>query len=65
MNNAETLLGVVVDVCTRSFLLVSDQGNDKKVYCDSVEEFTNVLNFVNSQLPEDQIEYADLAISKK
>ena len=58
----ESILGIVIDVCTRSFLLLSDEGNEKMVNCDTVQEFMNVLEVVTSNLNEDQIEYADLAI---
>jgi hypothetical protein len=58
----ESVLGIVIDVCTRSFLLLSDEGNEKMVNCDTVQEFMNVLEVVTSNLNEDQIEYADLAI---
>jgi len=60
--NTECLLGVVIDVCTRSVLLVSDQGNEKVVTCDTIEEFMNVTNFITDNLTSDQIEYADLAV---
>ena len=58
----ESVLGIVIDVCTRSFLLRSDEGNEKMVNCDTVQEFMNVLEVVTANLSEDQIEYADLAI---
>ena len=58
----ETVLGIVIDVCTRSFLLISDQGSERLVECDTVQEFMNVLDVVTSQLDPEQIEYADLAI---
>ena len=58
----ESVLGIVIDVCTRSFLLISDEGNEKEVQCDTVQEFMNVLEVVTANLDEDQIEYADLAI---
>jgi len=58
----ETVQGIVIDVCTRSFLLLSDQGNEKMVECETVQEFMNVLEVVTANLSEDQIEYADLAI---
>ena len=54
--------GVVIDVCTRSFLLLSDQGDERFIECDTVQQFMNVLEVCTSQLEEDQIEYADLAI---
>ena len=58
----ESVLGIVIDVCTRSFLLLSDEGNEKMVECDTVQEFMNVLEVVTANLSEDQIEYADLAV---
>lgn len=61
----ETVQGIVIDVCTRTFLLLSDQGNEKMVECDTVEEFMNVLDVVTSNLNPEQIEYADLAVYGK
>ena len=58
----ESVLGIVIDVCTRSFLLISDEGNEKMVECETVNEFMNVLEVVTANLDEDQIEYADLAV---
>jgi hypothetical protein len=60
----ESVLGIVIDVCTRSFLLISDEGNEKLVECDTVQEFMNVLEVVTANLEPDQIEYADLAIAE-
>ena len=60
--NETYVQGVVIDVCTRSFLLLSDKGDEKWVNCDSSEEFINVLEVCTSHLNDDQIEYADLAI---
>lgn len=58
----ETVKGIVIDVCTKSFLLLSDQGTTKEVNCDTTEEFMNVLEVVTSNLEPDQIEYADIAV---
>jgi hypothetical protein len=60
---AELLESVVVDICTRSFLLLSDQGDEKFVSCEQLEEFTNVLNFVKDHVSPERIEYADLAVA--
>ena len=54
--------GIVIDICSRSFLLLSDQGEQKMVQCDTTNEFMNVLEVVTSNLDENQIEYADLAV---
>lgn len=62
--NAECLNGIVVDICTRSFLLLGDHGQEKFVSCDTQEEFMNVLRFVKTNVTADQIEYADLAINE-
>jgi hypothetical protein len=61
-SNTECVQGIVIDVCSKSFLLLSDEGNTKTVQCDNTEEFMNVLDVVTSQLDPDQIQYADLAI---
>jgi len=55
--------GIVIDICSRSFLLLSDQGEQKMVQCDTTNEFMNVLEVVTSNLDENQIEYADFAVS--
>jgi hypothetical protein len=58
----ETVKGIVIDVCTRTFLLTSDQGSERMVECETVQEFMNVLEVVTANLDPDQIEYADLAV---
>jgi hypothetical protein len=58
----ETVQGIVIDVCTRTFLLFSDRGSERRVECDTVEEFMNVLEVITAQLDPEQIEYADLAV---
>ena len=62
MSNTECVQGIVIDVCTRSFLLLSDEGNEKMVECETVQEFMNVLEVATANLEPHQIEYADLAI---
>ena len=59
----EFVQGIVIDICTRSFLLLSDRGDQKFVECDTAEQFMNVLDVVTANLNEDQIEYAELAIT--
>jgi hypothetical protein len=61
----ETVQGIVIDVCSKSFLLLSDQGTTKEVNCETTEEFMNVLEVVTSNLDPEQIEYADIAIYEK
>jgi hypothetical protein len=59
----EFVQGIVIDICTRSFLILSDQGDQKFVECDTAEQFMNVLELATAFLDEDQIEYAELAVA--
>ena len=61
----EFVQGIVIDICSRSFLLLSSEGDEKVVECDTVNQFMNVLEMVTANMTEDQIEYADLAIYDK
>jgi hypothetical protein len=49
----------VVDTLARKFYLYSDQGDERVVDCETVEQFMNVLNVVRSQLDEDTLVYAN------
>ena len=60
--NETYVAGIVIDVCARSFLLFSDEGDEKRVNCDTAEQFMSVLEVCTSHLNDDQIEYADLAV---
>ena len=59
----EYVESIVIDICSRSFLLMSDQGDEKIVECDTTDEFMSVLDVVTANLNDDQIEYAELAIA--
>jgi hypothetical protein len=62
--NLEYILGVSVDICTRTFLLFGDQGREQAVICETPEQFLNVLEVVNDRLRPDQIAYAEVAIAQ-
>lgn len=49
----------VVDPLKRTVYLYSNEGTEKKVFCETVEEFMNVLQFVRSVLDEDTLFYAN------
>ena len=59
----EYVESIVIDICSRSFLLISDQGDEKIVECDTTDEFMSVLDVVTANLNDDQIEYAGLAVA--
>ena len=47
----DTVVGVIVDICARSFLVLSDEGREKKVTCEDVDQFMRVLKVCNDTLP--------------
>ena len=51
-----------IDLCNKSFTILSDKGNSKTVTCDNTEEFMNVLECAKSNLDDDKIHYAELNI---
>ena len=53
----DSFVGVVVDICARSFLVLSDEGREKKVTCDDVDQFMRVLKVCNDTLPIELIKY--------
>tara|TARA_B100000965_G_scaffold395348_1_gene408745 strand:+ start:1389 stop:1649 length:261 start_codon:yes stop_codon:yes gene_type:complete len=56
---------VVIDVCKRTFRIVSDQGHSQIVQCDSTKEFMDVLGVCHDFLLEDEIEYSDIVTKPK
>tara|TARA_B100000287_G_C20106675_1_gene572613 strand:- start:16 stop:219 length:204 start_codon:yes stop_codon:yes gene_type:complete len=61
----EVVEGIVIDVCSRTFKLWSDEGSEKVVTCETTEQFMDVLEVVTDQLDPDRIEYADLNVYGK
>lgn len=59
----DLLSKVIVDMCSRSFLLVSESGLQRLVECDTPDEFLRVLQVCN-ELQADKIEYAQLVEKK-
>jgi len=54
----EYLSRCVVDPIKRTVYIYSSEGSEKKVTCETVEEFMNVLEFVRATLDEDTLSYA-------
>ena len=52
----------VIDVCKRTFKIISDEGHEKIVTCETTQQFMDVLEVVTDLLDPDRIEYADLVI---
>ena len=55
----EYLTKCVVDPLARTFYLYSNLGEEKKVNCESVDQFMNVLEVVRSQVHEDCLAYSN------
>lgn len=55
----EILSRCVVDTIARKFYLYSNEGSEKVVECESVEQFMNVLEVVRSQVDSDTLVYAN------
>ena len=55
----EYLTRCVVDPLKRTVYLYSNEGAEKQVSCDTVEEFMNVLDFVRGRVSDDVLSYAN------
>jgi hypothetical protein len=61
MNTNETLLGVVADICTLSFLLVGEEGSERALECENGEQFQRVLNYCYACGAD--VEWAEIALT--
>ena len=57
MNDA-SVVKTVIDICSRSFTIVSDEGDIQVVYCETTQEFMDVLMCVKMFMDEDMIVYS-------
>jgi hypothetical protein len=55
----EYLTRCVVDPLRRTVYLYSNDGNEKQVTCETVEQFMNVLDFVRATVDEETLSYAN------
>ena len=64
MNDA-SVVKTIVDICSRSFKIVSDEGYIQLVQCESAEEFMNVLQVVNDFCDEDMLVFSEIITKPK
>ena len=64
MNDA-SVVKTIVDICSRSFKIVSDEGYIQLVQCESVQEFMDVLEVCQEFLDEDMLVYSELITKPK
>jgi hypothetical protein len=55
----EVLTRCVVDTLARKFYLYSNEGGERVVECESVDQFMNVLEVVRDKLDEDTLVYSN------
>jgi len=55
----EYLTRCVVDPIKRTVHLYSNEGSEKEVVCDTVDEFMNVLDFVRATVDAETLSYAN------
>ena len=55
----------IIDVCRRSFLIISDDGEEKLVRCETPEQFMDVMEVVDKLLEPERIVYADISTREK
>ena len=55
----EYLSRCVVDPVKRTVYLYSNEGSEKQVTCETVDEFMNVLDFVRATVDEETLSYAN------
>tara|TARA_Y100001963_G_scaffold125152_1_gene176552 strand:- start:94 stop:330 length:237 start_codon:yes stop_codon:yes gene_type:complete len=58
----EHLTRVVIDTCSRTFRLYSNEGGEKIVECDNMDEFMNVLELVRAVVDDDVVAYSDVKV---
>ena len=64
MNDA-SVVKTIVDICSRSFKIVSDEGYIQLVRCESVEEFMDVLEVCQEFMDEDMLVYSEIITKPK
>ena len=63
----EYVTATIVDICRRSFYLVSNEGIVQEIACESIEQFMDVLEIVECVTEIDdqiQIIYSDIIVSE-
>ena len=49
----------VVNTTSRSFYLLSSDGSEKEINCETPEQFMDVLELVRRTCPEERLSYAN------
>ena len=57
--------GVIIDICKRTFCIVSDKGAEQVIKCETPDEFLDVLKVCHQFLDDDEIEFANIITKPK
>ena len=63
--NAASVVKTIVDICSRSFKIVSDEGYIQLVQCETVQEFMDVLEVCQDFMDEDMLVYSEIITKPK
>jgi hypothetical protein len=55
----EFLIYCVIDITRRSIYMYSSEGDTKEIFCDTVDQFMNVLEVIRNTCSEDALVYAE------
>ncbi len=61
----EYLTSILVDINSRYFVMFSSEGSERKVECETVDEFMDVLELVRAVVDEDEVYYVDPVVTTK
>ena len=64
MNDA-SVVKTIIDICSRSFRIVSDQGYIQVVHCETTQEFMDVLEVCHEFCDDDMLCYSDIITKPK
>ena len=64
MNDA-SVVKTIVDICSRSFKIVSDEGYIQLVQCERIQEFMDVLEVCQEFMDEDMLVYSEIITKPK
>ena len=64
MNDA-SVVKTIVDICSRSFKIVSDEGYIQLVQCETVQEFMDVLEVCQEFCDDDMLIYSEIITKPK
>ena len=60
----EYLTDVMVNVGARSFVMFSNEGTERKVECDTVDEFMDILEMVRVLVDDEIVRYISPVVSE-